>query len=83
MPQPNSRQETMVLDIVRSVESLTIAQAITLPPDLSWSELFNAVDTLSRRGAIILLRRGFEYELRACSASFKGEPSDFVVETAC
>jgi len=34
------------------------------------------------RGAIILQRRGVEYELRASSASVKGEPSDFAVETA-
>ena len=81
MPQARSRQEAMVLDVVRSAESLTIEQAITLLPELSWIELFHAVDSLSRRGAIILRRRGFEYELRACSASFKREPSDFAAET--
>jgi len=32
---------------------------------LSWSELFHAVDSLSRRGAIVLKRHGFDYELRA------------------
>ena len=83
MPQSSSRHEAMVLDVVRSAESLTIEQAITLLPELSWSELFNAVDTLSRQGAITLRRRGFEYELRARSASVKCEPSDFAVETAC
>ncbi len=81
MPQARSRQEAMVLDVVRSAESLTIEQAITLLPELSWIELFHAVDSLSRRGAIILRRRGFEYELRACSARFRCEPSDFAVET--
>lgn len=32
-------------------------------PELSWSEVFHAVDTLSRQGVITFRRRGFEYEL--------------------
>ena len=36
---------------------------VSLLPQLSWSVIFNAVDELSRDGAIVLQRRGFEYEL--------------------
>ncbi len=34
-------------------------------PNLSWSELFQGVDGLSRRGAIRLSRHGFDYVLSA------------------
>ena len=30
---------------------------------LSWVDVFRAVDALSRRGTIILRRRGFDYEV--------------------
>ena len=58
--------ESLVLDVLRSADSLTMEQMIEQLPQVSWSELFHTVDALSRRGAIILRRRGFEYELRSC-----------------
>ena len=33
--------------------------------ELSWNQVFLAVDSLSRRGDIILKRRGYEYEVSA------------------
>ncbi len=39
-------------------------RAIEFLPEISWSEVFLAVDTLSCQGAITLECRGFENELR-------------------
>ncbi len=61
-------QEALVLDLLQSAETVTLEQATESLPELSWSELFHAVDTLSRSGAIMLQRRGFTYVL----ASLRG-----------
>ena len=60
--------ESLVLHVLHSADSLTMEQMIEQLPQLSWSELFHTVDALSRRGAIILRRRGFECELRSCAS---------------
>ena len=41
---------------------------VTLLPELSWNQVFKTVDELSRRGEIILFRRGFEYEIERMSS---------------
>ncbi|HJU06500.1 MAG TPA: hypothetical protein VJ692_15235 [Nitrospiraceae bacterium] len=72
MSDQYSGQEALVLDVLESVDLLTLEQVIEHLPQLSWSQLFHTVDTLSRRGAVILRRRGFQYELalarRSCGA---------------
>ena len=65
MSHDHSSCEELVLSVLRASGPLTIEQATAKLPELSWNELFRAVDALSRRGAIILRRRGFEYELRS------------------
>jgi hypothetical protein len=55
--------EFMILDLLRAKKSLALEQVISLLPELSWNQIFTAVDELSRRGEIILLRRGFQYEV--------------------
>ncbi len=63
MPNPHSPQEDLILDVLSSGEVLTLEQLIAEVPELSWSQLFHAVDALSRHGDIALRRRGFQYEL--------------------
>ena len=58
-----SPQETLVLQVLESGDVLTLEQVIECLPQLSWSQLFHVVDSLSRRGDIRLRRRGFQYEL--------------------
>ena len=53
----------LVLDTVEREGSLTMETLVSLLPQLSWSQIFHAVDELSRAGAILLQRRGFEYGL--------------------
>jgi hypothetical protein len=56
--------EALILNLLRTSESLTIEQVAASLPELSWSQVFHAVDALSRRGEITLERRGFSYNLR-------------------
>ncbi|MCE3224942.1 MAG: hypothetical protein K0S58_3122 [Nitrospira sp.] len=60
--------EGLILDLLSARKSLTLQQVVTLLPELSWNQIFRTVDVLSRRGDIILLRRGFEYELERISS---------------
>ena len=55
--------ELLILKLLRGRRSLTLEQVVALLPELSWNQVFKTVDELSRRGEIILLRRGFQYEL--------------------
>lgn len=57
--------ESLVLEMLTRADSLTIEQLTVQLPELSWSELFQAIDSLSRKGTILLQRKGFQYELRA------------------
>lgn len=65
MTNPHSSHEALVLAALRSNEALTMEQMKEVLPQLSWWELFRAVDELSRRGDLILRRKGFDYELQA------------------
>ena len=64
-----SREEALVFEVLRANDPLTIDQLVTMDqlvgkvPEMRWSELFQAVDALSRRGLISLQRRGFEYKV--------------------
>lgn len=58
MPPFRSDPEVLILGLLNSVEMLTMEQA-----ELSWVDVFRAVDALSRRGTILLRRRGFDYEV--------------------
>ncbi len=55
--------ETIILDLLRLRRSLRLEQVVAMAPELTWNQIFTTVDQLSRRGEIILLRRGFEYEV--------------------
>lgn len=60
----HSSHEGAIVKLLRSGETLTLEQVHTRLPQLSWNRLFHAIDALSRRGGIILRRRGFGYELQ-------------------
>ncbi|MCS6317536.1 MAG: hypothetical protein H8K05_07140 [Nitrospira sp.] len=65
---PTFSSESLILDLMRVRKSLTLEQVVVLLPELSWNQVFTTVDKLSRRGAIILLRRGFQYEVEEVSS---------------
>jgi len=61
MATQNDMNEAMVLNLLRIRQCLKLEQVVALLPQLSWNQVFQCVDSLSRRGDIILLRRGFDY----------------------
>jgi DNA-binding transcriptional regulator PaaX len=63
----SSVQESLVLGALESGGSLTIEEVIASLPELTWNEVFNAIDRLSRNGTITLRRHGFGYELSLSS----------------
>ena len=65
MCQLSSRSEALVLGALQGLEPnpITMERIAELIPELSWNELFQAVDALSRRGDVVLRRKGFAYEL--------------------
>ena len=58
-----SRSEGLILDALQGGKPILLEQITERIPELSWNELFQAVDTLSRRGDLVLRRRGFAYYL--------------------
>lgn len=55
--------EAMVLNVLRPQGSIRLEEMVQRLPQLSWNQIFQTVDSLSRRGEIILMRRGFDYEI--------------------
>lgn len=43
---------------------LTFEDIIMRIPELTWNQVFSAVDDLNRTGQVVLTRRGFEYEIQ-------------------
>ena len=67
-PSISLKSESLILDLLRGRKSLTLEQVVTLLPQLSWNQVFKTIDELSRGGEIILLRRGFQYEVERTSS---------------
>jgi len=55
--------EALVMHHLQTVHPVILDQIIEDIPQLSWNQIFETVDTLSRRGIISLRRRGYEYEV--------------------
>ena len=56
-----------LLALVRERGRIPLEDLVARLPELTWNQVFSLVDELSRRQLISLRRRGFEYELWACS----------------
>lgn len=81
MSLPQSSHEGLILNVLRSGDASTMEQVKLLLPQLSWWELFRAVDALSRRGDIILRRKGIDYKLQAGSPMAAPDPGRNVTST--
>lgn len=64
-----TRTEVRILDVLERDPGLmcSVEDLVVRLPELSWSAVFLGVDRLSRRGAIRIGRRGFEYVVSAVS----------------
>lgn len=58
-----SWSEALILDALQGGDPMLLEHITERIPELGWNELFQTVDTLSRRGDLILRRRGFAYYL--------------------
>lgn len=56
-----------LLAIVQARRCILLEELLTHFPELTWTQVFSLVDSLSRHELIRLRRRGFEYELQASS----------------
>ena len=63
MPTQSELNEAMVLNVLQLQGSIRLEEIVRRLPQLSWNQIFQSVDSLSRRGDIILMRRGFDYEI--------------------
>lgn len=61
--------DAKILTIVHERGSIVMEKLLSCLPESTWNQVFTSVDELSRRGAICLRRRGFDYELWAPSPS--------------
>jgi hypothetical protein len=52
-----------VLNMLQRYEVLTLEDLITGRPDFSWTQLFFAIDRLSRKNLIVLRRIGLSYQI--------------------
>lgn len=68
MADTRSTHETVVLETLKTQPMLTMDQMKAMLPQLNWWELLHTVDVLSRRGDLILRRKGFDYELELGTA---------------
>ncbi|HMU55596.1 MAG TPA: hypothetical protein PKA61_11340 [Nitrospira sp.] len=64
--------EDLVLDRLQDDRRFTIEEILVQVPELSWVQLFMAMDILSRRGDVELRRRGFTYTLKRVRAAAGG-----------
>lgn len=67
-------QERVFMTLLAHARSFTIEEILEQLPTLTWSEIFLAIDALSRRGDIALYRHGFTYTVElAPHPSIAGE----------
>jgi hypothetical protein len=60
--------DRLILEVLRStLRPLTFEEINAKLPGLTWNQIFLSVDALSRRGEVILNRRGFEYQAIAAN----------------
>lgn len=59
----NKAEDLILLAVGSSKEALSMEEILARVPELSWGQAFFAIDAMSRRGGIILRRRGFSYEV--------------------
>ena len=65
MATGNADADEAVLNMLQRYEVLMIEDLVTGRPDFCWSQLFLAVDRLSRKKVIALRRIGLSYQIRS------------------
>lgn len=63
MAQIAEANEALVMRHLQTAHRASLDRIVEDIPELSWNQIFQTVDALSRKGVISLRRRGFNYEL--------------------
>jgi len=63
MAQITEETEALVMQHLHTANPVVLDRIVEDMPELSWNQIFQTVDALSRKGVISLRRRGFNYEL--------------------
>ncbi len=63
--------EGLLLNRLQVDRTFTLEELLGEIPELSWAQLFLALDVLSRRGAIELRRDGFSYTVKRMTVSIE------------
>ncbi len=63
MAQITEENEVLVIQHLEMARPVILDRIVEDIPELSWNQIFQTVDALSRKGVISLRRRGFNYEL--------------------
>ncbi len=66
----------LILEELKRTGRCTVEEMLERVPQLTWGQLFLAMDVLSRRGDIELTREGFTYSLRLRPAASKMRDHD-------
>ncbi|HXH86891.1 MAG TPA: hypothetical protein VNI35_08675 [Nitrospira sp.] len=61
--QDYSSHESTIISLLDESDRLTIDEILERAPHLSWSQVFLAIDILSRNGDVTIYRKGFEYSV--------------------
>lgn len=64
--------EDLVLNQLQDDRRCTVDEILLQLPELSWAQLFLAMDILSRRGDVELRRQGFTYTLKRVRVAIHG-----------
>ena len=61
--------ESRILEVLRNGENYTVEEILEQTPEISWAQLFLAMDSLSRCGKVELHREGFLYTITKAKSS--------------
>lgn len=64
MGTENADADEAILDMLQRYEVLTMDDLIITQPNFSWTQLFLAVDRLSRKNLLAFRRIGLSYQIR-------------------
>lgn len=60
---PSASPETVIMSHLSRHPSVTLDDLIEHVPQLTWNQIFHAVDGLTRAGTVVARRIRFQYEL--------------------
>ena len=70
LTEPTPQEQ--LLRLLEDGQSYSVEELVARAPHISWAQLFNAMDQLSRCGSVEIRRHGFTYVVRKAEPSLEG-----------